>query len=235
MPEEEKVYCSMYSRNAELYHHGIKGQKWGVRNGPPYPLGSDVSTGSRLKKNSEEIIGSKNPSEMESKKIHSYFKKEVRKKRKDKFGAANQWMTVTPIGPKSEKLINEYEKNYRNYINSEEYQTWVKELNRVDRKAYRDMENEKISWEEYEAIFEEAVSKQPPKDFLDLSFKKVYDYKPGRLNLTKFSHWTYPDDYLKKGGMALTIAYLEDLGYSNKEAKMYAKEMAKQGYTLGDI
>lgn len=24
----------------ELYHHGIKGQKWGVRNGPPYPLDS---------------------------------------------------------------------------------------------------------------------------------------------------------------------------------------------------
>lgn len=26
----------------ELYHHGIKGQKWGVRNGPPYPLNSKV-------------------------------------------------------------------------------------------------------------------------------------------------------------------------------------------------
>lgn len=23
-----------------LYHHGIKGQKWGVKNGPPYPLGA---------------------------------------------------------------------------------------------------------------------------------------------------------------------------------------------------
>lgn len=25
-------------KNDELYHHGTKGMKWGVRNGPPYPL-----------------------------------------------------------------------------------------------------------------------------------------------------------------------------------------------------
>ncbi len=31
-----------------LSHHGIKGQKWGVRNGPPYPLGpSQHSTASK--------------------------------------------------------------------------------------------------------------------------------------------------------------------------------------------
>lgn len=27
----------------ELYHHGIPGQKWGVQNGPPYPLDQAVS------------------------------------------------------------------------------------------------------------------------------------------------------------------------------------------------
>ena len=33
-----------------LEHHGIKGQKHGVRNGPPYPLDSAISTGKKLKK-----------------------------------------------------------------------------------------------------------------------------------------------------------------------------------------
>lgn len=49
----------------ELYHHGILGQKWGHRNGPPYPLGSgdhsksEVKAGwkASLKKRNEENDG----------------------------------------------------------------------------------------------------------------------------------------------------------------------------------
>lgn len=36
-------------RMRKLYHHGVKGQKWGVRNGPPYPIDHKVlQKGTRL-------------------------------------------------------------------------------------------------------------------------------------------------------------------------------------------
>lgn len=41
----------------ELWHHGIKGQQWGVQNGPPYPLSDTVS--SRIKKTAKKL--SENP------------------------------------------------------------------------------------------------------------------------------------------------------------------------------
>lgn len=39
---KEKLSANVSSE--ELMHHGIKGQKWGVKNGPPYPLKSDSNS-----------------------------------------------------------------------------------------------------------------------------------------------------------------------------------------------
>lgn len=43
---EYKNYCDQY-----LAHHGIKGQHWGVKNGPPYPLDKKVSKAIKAGKN----------------------------------------------------------------------------------------------------------------------------------------------------------------------------------------
>lgn len=44
--------------NSEFFHHGIKDQKWGVRNGPPYPLKSS-SKRTFTKTNTYDNINSK--------------------------------------------------------------------------------------------------------------------------------------------------------------------------------
>ena len=45
------------SSPSELFHHGIKNQHWGVRNGPPYPLDRKVSA--RIKKGYNEKLRDK--------------------------------------------------------------------------------------------------------------------------------------------------------------------------------
>ena len=43
-------FCSNY-----LAHHGIQGQKWGIKNGPPYPLDSSSKSSSEKKQSKEKF------------------------------------------------------------------------------------------------------------------------------------------------------------------------------------
>lgn len=48
--------------NNEIYHYGVDGQKWGVKNGPPYPLDKGMSprkAASRAKKDAKEFARAK--------------------------------------------------------------------------------------------------------------------------------------------------------------------------------
>lgn len=58
-----------------LEHHGILGMHWGTRNGPPYPLGSNISTGKRLKSGST-------PSKHKQRKLKKKRVKSLKKARK---------------------------------------------------------------------------------------------------------------------------------------------------------
>lgn len=55
------VYIYM-SPASELYHHGIRGQKWGVRHGPPYPLegGKAAKREKHYKPNKASILATYN-------------------------------------------------------------------------------------------------------------------------------------------------------------------------------
>lgn len=69
----------------ELYHHGIKGQEHGIRNGPPYPLSRKVSTGKRLIKkisNTTADIKKNHAEHLEEKKKRKALKRSNESERK---------------------------------------------------------------------------------------------------------------------------------------------------------
>lgn len=80
----EKTYESEFIKpdltEDYLSHHGILGMHWGQRNGPPYPLGSDVSTGKRLKSGAAGSVEKKKPKKKsfaEKRKAKKVYKKRV--------------------------------------------------------------------------------------------------------------------------------------------------------------
>lgn len=61
----------------ELYHHGIKGQKWGEKNGPPYPLGKSQMSYAEKKRLSPaggKIRITRNEKDLNRKHLNDYNK-----------------------------------------------------------------------------------------------------------------------------------------------------------------
>lgn len=166
-------------------------------------------------------IGSKN-----DRRMYKMLKRQIHRKRAKIAGGSNRWLSGTPIGENSRKLLEESDKKRREYESSKEYKSWLKEYDAFERKSSRDIDKGKMSIEEYDNKQRELYNKRPVKNFSDP--------KGWAATLTS-KGWRFADDYINKGGADLSVAYLKDLGYENEDAKRLVKRLAKQHKTLGDL
>lgn len=76
MNELNTKYIITRNENGEvLKHHGIDGQKWGQRNGPPYPLDYDDHSAKEKKSNPKSLIDGDSKTGKKSGKIKEFAKK----------------------------------------------------------------------------------------------------------------------------------------------------------------
>lgn len=134
-----------------LAHHGILGQKWGTRNGPPYPLdGSDHSASEKkagwrksLGDGSDSSIRKKNRYvKKESKRIEKSYKKDIKRADRAERRSAKKYNKSVEKGSRSSERLKEKYNDAR--IDSEALKrTKSLELERVRNMTLKDIKDEK--------------------------------------------------------------------------------------------
>lgn len=124
-----------------------------------------------------------------------------------------------PIGENSKNLIAERRKQRSEYEKSDEYKEWLKNVKKLNDKIHT------MDPETFDAKWDSLYGKKPKKDFDDITFAIRYG-SSGR---------EYVDNYIRRGGKDLSMAYLKDLGYNEEVANMFIKKMIKSNRTLGVV
>lgn len=124
----------------ELYHHGILGQKWGKKNGPPYPLDYSDHSAAEKKKLKQYKFVEKSDSARQ-KKVQRIYDPSVKRAQKRYEETGRKLMN----DPNNEKLQKKHDKATENYLYSRETRDQAKAF--IDN--IRDMEMDKIERGEY--------------------------------------------------------------------------------------
>ena len=185
-----------YTPNSlELYHHGIKGRKWGVRR---YQNADGSLTDA----------GKKKYGKMSNDKLSKTLKKQVQKQRAEIHGGANRWMSYGDIGENSKKAIKKFREDHNKYRNSDAYKKAEKQFIDLDKK----LEAGKIDIEKYD-----AESKKIHESIYNPKFDTSVRYTDkGRK---------YAKEYVNGYGKDITVGYLQDLGYNKQVSEEFAKRI----------
>lgn len=191
-----------------LQHHGIKGQKWGVRR---YQNEDGSLTPAGKKRYSNGDLAYKD------------FKKAIRRQRGEKLGQSNRWMSGHGIGEKSDRLFQEADKKRQEYENSPQYKQWLKKYDNYYKVSERKLQNGQITVEEFDRGGDEIWKQRPKKNFNDPR-ESVYVVGKG-----------YANNYIERGGKDLSIAYIEDIGFNKETAEKIVESIIKRNKTLGGV
>ena len=125
----------------ELKHHGVKGQKWGEQNGPPYPLDRSISDGTKLLPKADGSPQTKKKYKTSEKTAYQ------RKKRQEKIESS-------PDYKEKHSLFAEAKRRYRAYAkNQAAYRRFRDEFEAKSEKDWKDATErlEKLGLSEEEA------------------------------------------------------------------------------------
>ena len=183
----------------ELYHHGIKGQRWGVRRYRNAD-GSLTEAGKRRIQNTDPN------------KLRKDFQKQVNKARKKQHGSSNRWMAGLEIGENSKVAISRRDQQLKKIYDPNSKAN--KELDKVLRKLDSDYEKGKIDVDEYDKQYGEATSRFREQTQL------------GKYQAAKVGG-KFLDDYLDNAGKDVTVGYLMDLGYDRQGAEFINEQLRR--------
>lgn len=140
-----------------LVHHGIKGQKWGVRR---YQNADGTLT----------AAGQKRYGNMSNNKLAKTLQKQVRKARSEKHGWSNQWMDKE-IGKNSAKALGDREKARKSDPSVKERKKIGKEFDKLEDDLY----SGKITIEEYNEKMDDAERRYRDAERRGKEYLKGFD------------------------------------------------------------
>ena len=134
------MYYVIRPTSNDLYHHGVLGQKWGRKNGPPYPLGASDHSAAEKKAGWRKSLSNstrKSPEDFDPYKAMDKIDRSLSKKEKSLLGVGNNNSNI-PV----EKFF--FNKELSAYLIVTDYHGKYKDEHPIDGKIIGIAANKKV-------------------------------------------------------------------------------------------